>query len=121
MSSKWYFIFCIIVISPFLFSAQFTEKRTKRAPSMNALKESCCTSFGGVLHASASLFSSLGSVQTQALQAVEAYATGDKQGWCATASREKLADCHTKLESLHRALETVQRECEEIVRCLKAS
>ena len=110
-----------IIISTGFLSAQFTEKRVKKAPSMNTLKESCCTAFGDVLHASAELFSSLANVQSQALKAVEAYAHGDKKGWCATASRETLSTCEKKLQSLHARIEILQQECKDTLRSLQAS
>jgi len=120
MSKKFYTVAFVTIVSTFFLSAQFTEKRSKRAPSMNALKESCCSAFGSVLHASADLLSSLGAVQKQALNAVEAYAQGDKQGWCAIASREKLSRCQKKLELLYSRIESLQRECDDTLSSLGA-
>ncbi|SRR3990167_4986402 len=116
-----YFISFAAIISTVYLSAQFTEKRNKRVPSMSTLQESCCTALADVLHASSDLLCSIGSVQKRALAAIEAYAHADKQGWCATASRQTLTTCQAQFEKLHAHIEELTQECTRLEQSMNAA
>ena len=109
---------CFVSLFTLVISAQFTEKRAKRGPSMNALKESCVTACADILEASADVLGSLSQVQKKSLSIVSEYATGDKNGWCATSSREKLAMHQKKLTHLHEKLEAIKDECDALIHSL---
>ncbi len=113
----FYLLFSMIACSLFL-SAQFTEKRIKRGPSLSALKESCCKLFGDVLQSSAQLLCSLGAIQKYAIASIDGYVMGDKASWCQTASREKLMVCTQKLERLHAKIEDLIHECSDTLNAL---
>ncbi len=96
----------------------FTAKR-KKGPSANSLKEQCCTSFGEVLSQSAGILSSIGLVQSNAVEIVSGYAQGDKQSWCEKASREQLKLCHEKLTLVGKKIEELDAACKEVAACIK--
>ncbi len=111
----------MLIFSALYISAQFTEKRSKRGPSMGSLKESCCKMFGDVLQGSAQLFCSLGAVQKQALSTIEGYVDGDKESWCETASKQKLMTCKEKLSQLHAKIDELVQECADTLRVIAAT
>ncbi len=116
----WIIVSFTLIFSALYLSAQFTEKRSKRGPSMGSLKESCCKIFGEVLQSSAQLFCSLGAVQKQALSAIEGYVDGDKGSWCETASKQKLMTCKEKLSQLHAKMDELEQECADTMRVIAA-
>ena len=117
----WIIVSFMLIFSALYLSAQFTEKRTKRGPSMNSLKESCCKMFGDVLQSSAQLFCSLGNMQKQALSAIEGYVDGDKGSWCETASKQKLLTCKEKLSQLQAKIDELVQECADTLRAIAAT
>jgi hypothetical protein len=122
MRIKLLLFFSIFTIATTVYlSAQFTEKRSKRGPSIGSLKESCCKIFGDVLQSSAQLFCSLGAVQKQALLIIEGYVDGDKESWCETASKQKLMTCKEKLSQLHAKIDEIVQECADTMRVITAT
>ncbi len=117
----WIVVSVTLIFSALYLSAQFTEKRTKRGPSMGSLKESCCKMFGEVLQSSAQLFCSLGAVQKQSLSAIEGYVDGDKGSWCETASKQKLITGKEKLSQLHAKIDDLVQECADTMRAMGAT
>jgi hypothetical protein len=109
------FFSVVTIFSALYLSAQFTEKRTKRGPSIGSLKETCCKLFGEILQSSAQLFCTMGAIQKQALSVIEGYVDGDKTSWCETASKQKLLMCKEKLSRLQAQLDALVQECADTI------
>ena len=111
----------LILCSSLMASSPFTEKRTKRGPSMATLQERCCEGFGDFLQSSAKLLQSIGALQQTSVDAVGGYAQSDKESWCYISPKTKLSHCKEKLAQLNEKIESVRAACDDLLREIKAS
>lgn len=95
-------------------SQTFTAKRSKKGPSIQSLKESCCEQFGMFLSQSSQLLTAIGRLQTHSIGALEGYMKGDKTAWCENASREKLAKHKQQWEQLNEKISQLSDLCNAI-------
>lgn len=122
MNIKKYVLFAVpALLLTLCVSAQFTEKRAKRGPSMNSLRETCCQKIGDVLRSASQALCSIGSFQADALGVIEGFVENDKEGWCRTASRETVSQCVERLEQLEKTLEKIRAECDAIQKLIGTS
>lgn len=97
---------------------EFTAKREKHI-STTTLKEDCCEQFGMLLKQIPSLLHAIAQLQVTALTAIEGYWQGDKQSWCAQASRQQLQLCRDRLTSLQKKIDMVLAECDQALKEIK--
>ena len=108
-------LFGVTVLSVWYGSAQFTEKRVKKGPSMATLKEQCCQEFGDILKQVPNMLRKVAALQEKALQAISGYWEGDKESFCNSASRQKLTTCKARLETLQEKISVL---CQEVDSCM---
>ena len=106
---------CVCAISAWYATANFTEKRVKKGPSMATLKEQCCEQFGEIVDLVPDLLRKVALVQEQATHAIRGQWQGDKESFCSTASRQKLTSCRAHLETLHGKIAAL---CTEMDSCV---
>ncbi len=99
-----------------LVASEFIEKREKKNISINTLKEECCEQCGELLKQMPRLLHMTARLQTEALTVIEGYWRGDKQSWCAQASRQKLQSCRDRLTLLQKKIEMVVTEGEQVLK-----
>jgi hypothetical protein len=97
-------------------TAEFTEKRNKKNPSISLLKEECCEQFGELLKTVPSLLQSVAQVQTEAVNIIQGFWESDKQSWCEKASRQKLTVCNERLQALQAKINAVLEECQQTLK-----
>lgn len=97
---------------------EFTIKREKHV-STNTLKEECCEQCGMLLKQIPILLHTVAQLQTTAVAAIEGYWQGDKQSWCAQASRQKLQLCRDRLMNVQKKIDMVLAECDQALKDMK--
>lgn len=113
-------MFVLVIISVFFGwcgNAQFVEKRSKKGPSMVALKEQCCKELGEVLNLVPEILRRVATLQEKSIAAIRGYWQSDSASFCNVASREQLALCKAKLESVHALITAL---CQEADACINA-
>lgn len=98
--------------------AQFVEKRSKRGPSVSALKQACCEDLGDFLHAVGPCLVAVGELQERAVVAIQGYWQGDKCSFCERSSRAQLAAYKDRLCLLNEKIEGIVRECQACITAL---
>ncbi len=109
-------IFLTIPLVIGLVAAEFTEKREKKNVSTSTLKEECCEQFGELLKQIPHMLQMFARLQIEALTIIQGYWEGDKQSWCAQASRPKLLLCRDRLTILNKKMNNLLAECEQALK-----
>lgn len=108
----------LLLGSSFLIASEFIQKKSKKGPSMGALKEQCCQLFGDIVKEQASLLTQIAQFQQKAINAIEGYWQSDNSSWCLTASKEKLVQANEKLPRLETKLKLLIAEYENVLKDL---
>ena len=104
------FFVVICLVSAWYTTAQFTQKREKKGPSLATLKEDCCQEFGEILKLVPDCLRKISDVQDLSVAAIQGYWQGDKTSFCGCASRQKLTACNERLHALKQKVEATLRE-----------
>ncbi len=102
-----------------IIGAEFVEKREKKNVSIATLKEECCEQFGELLKQIPSVLQMMARLQLESLAVIQGYWEGDKQSWCAVASRQKLLLCRERLTIVHKKINNMLAECEQALKDIK--